>query len=328
MGCLFECFVPGADAVEALAIGHEALDEVARLDAQLSHYRQDSDIGRLNLYAATDWVRVEPELFALLQRCAALTKATGGAFDISAGALLKAWGFHHGSGRAASEAEVRTALEHSGMRRVLLDPDQHLVHFGASELTLNLGAIGKGYALDRAAEVLRFYGPTDGVIHGGRSTILALGLTPLGEPWEFVLRDPRDRRTPIETVRLRDAALSTSGSYGQFVEVDGVKCGHVLDPRTGYPVQGPLSVSVIAPNATDADALSTAFYVMGVEQAAEYCASRPDIAAVILEEDSSSPSAIADPEGRAAATGASSPADYSVGVPSLQPLRVTRIGLP
>ncbi len=310
MGCLFECFIPGDDAEAALAIGREALDEVVRLDAQLSHYRADSDIGRLNRYAASEWVRVEPLLFRLLQRCSALTRETEGAFDISVGALLKAWDFHHGAGRIASEAEVSAALAQSRMHRVLLNPDEYLVHFDAPGLTLNLGAIGKGYAIDRAAETLRFYGPSQGVIDGGRSTILALGNAPSGEPWEFVIRDPRDRKTPIETVRLRDAALSTSGSYDQFVEADGVKYGHVLDPRTGYPVQGLLSVSVIASNATDADALSTALFVMGTDGALDFCRTRPDISAIILEERP------LESRHDACATAV------------VPPLRVTRIGLP
>ena len=178
MGCLFECFICGENAEEAQAIGREVLDEVAQVDAQLSHYRPDSDIQRLNRYAAAEWVRVEPDLFRLLQRCAALTVQTGGAFDIAVGALLKVWDFHHGSGRVAADPEVCAALKHSGMDKVLLDSDEHLVHFQAPALTLNLGAIGKGYALDRCAETLRFYGPADGVIHGGQSTILALGNAP------------------------------------------------------------------------------------------------------------------------------------------------------
>ena len=308
MGCLFECFLVGDDPEDARAIGMEALEEVARLDAQLSHYRQDSDISRLNRWAADEWVRVEPELFGLLQRCAAWTQATGGAFDVACGALLKAWDFHVGSGRRAHPDDVRNALRHSGMSRVLLDADHHLVHFDASELTLNLGAIGKGYALDRAAEIVRFYGLANGVIHGGHSTILALGYAPSGDAWEFVIRDPRDRSTPIETVRLHDAALSTSGSYGQFAEVDGVQYGHVLNPETGYPVQTPLSVSVVADNAADADALSTAFLVMGAERAGDFCRMHPGIAAVILEQSTS---------------------DFACQAGSPQPpLRVTRIGLP
>lgn len=308
MGCLFECFVVGDDPDEARAIGAEALETVARLDAQLSHYREDSDISRLNRWAAQDWVRVEPDLFGLLRHCAELTALTSGAFDVAAGALLKAWDFHHGTGRVASECEIQAALLKTGMRHVAFDAERHLVHYTVPGLTLNLGAIGKGYALDRAVETLRFYGVCNGVIHGGRSTIVALGKPPSGDAWEFVIRDPRDRTAPIETVRLRDAALSTSGIYDQFVEVDGVRYGHLLDPRTGRPPQGPLSVSVIAPTATDADALSTAFFVMGAGRAAEFCAERPDIAAVILEEQGP---------------------DYTATTEApLPPLRVTRIGLP
>lgn len=314
---MFECFVAEDDSEQALAVAREALDVVAALDRQLSHYRDDSDISRLNAMADAEWVRVEPELFALLKHCSAWCDATGGAFDVAVGALLDAWDFHRGSGAVASEAEIEAALAVSGMGRVLLDAETSRVHYATSGLALNLGAVGKGYALDKAAEVLSFYGSQRAVIHGGQSTILAVGAPPDEAAWQFVIRDPRDRATAIETIRVRDAALSTSGSYDQYVEANGVRYGHILDPRTGRPVQEMLSVSVVAPTAAEADALSTAFFVMGRERTLDFCIHHPGLSVVMLSE----PQAAGDrPNTRALG---SQPSALS-----LPALSVTRIGLP
>jgi thiamine biosynthesis lipoprotein len=304
MGCRFEAFVADQDAGHADAVAEEALAEVVRLDRQLSHHRADSDICRINALAGHEWVRVEPLLFGLLRRCAEWTAATGGAFDVACGAILEAWDFHTGTGRLAGGHEVRAGLDASGTDRVLFDVAANLVHFAAPGLLLNLGAVGKGYALDEAARILRFYGTNHALLHGGRSTIVAVGPPPGSDPWHFIIRDPRDRTTPVASVRLRDAALSTSGSYRQNVEVGGVTYGHIVDPRTGRPADGMLSVSVCAPSAAESDALSTAFYVMGRDETARFCGSRPDLAVVLLEV----------------------PAGSSAGAPA--PLTVTRIGRP
>jgi len=285
MGCLFEIMIWDADAEWSRAVALEALAEIERLDRQLSHYRGDSDIARLNALATTEWVRVEPELFGLLQTCARWTEETDGAFDIATGALLECWGFHRGSGRLADEAALSCALAASGMRRVELDAQDCLVHFSAPELILNLGAVGKGYALDRAADVLRFYGVRSALLHGGQSTILAVGGPPDAEAWRFQIKDPRDRANILATAHLRDAALSTSGSYEQYVEVNGMKYSHILDPRTGRPVTERLLVTARTAGAAWSDALSTALFVMGHERATDFVERHPEVAFVMLSED-------------------------------------------
>jgi len=287
MGCAFEALVWGDDPQWCEGVATEALAEVERLDRQLSHYRSDSDIARLNAYAGSEWVRVEPALFELLQRCADWTRATGGAFDVAVGALLGAWGFHHGSGRIPGECEVRAALQASGMARVELDRETHLVHFASPDLALNLGAVGKGYALDCAGDVLRFYGVERAVVHGGQSTILAIGAPPGSDAWQFDIRDPRDRETVVATMSLRNAALSTSGSYRQYVEADGMQYGHILNPADGRPARGVVSVWLTAPSAAEADAMSTAAFVMGPGRAAAFAESRPHLAFIMLCDDGS-----------------------------------------
>src|SRR5437870_2498506 len=249
MGSLFEVYAFGEDAGQMEGAASEALDEIERLDAQLSHYRDDSDIARINTLAGSEWVRVEPCLFALLERCAALSRVTDGAFDITAGPLVKAWGFFRGEGRVPPEEEIAGLRDRVGMPHVRLDAARSAVRFTSPGVEIELGAIGKGYALDEAAGVLRFYGIESALLHGGQSTIYALGTPPTisefgfrisdlrvgkhdpspnpkseirnpkSEGWEFTLKDPRDHVTPLHTVYLRDQAISTSGDYEQYFEV-------------------------------------------------------------------------------------------------------------
>jgi thiamine biosynthesis lipoprotein len=283
MGSLFEIFLFGEDVPRLESAANEALEEIQRLERQLSHYRDDSDIARINALAASEWVRVEPCLFALLERCAVLNRASEGAFDITTGPLVKAWGFYRGEGRVPPEEEIAALRQQGGTGRMQLDRSQSAVRFAATGLEVTLGAVGKGYALDEAAAILRFYDVESALLHGGRSSIYALGAPPGTEGWELTLRDPRDRTTPLRTVSLRDRAISTSGDYEQFFEADGVRYSHILDPRSGRPVQGMHCVWVIAPSATDSDALSTAFFVLGPEKTRAFCRKCPELEVVMVQ---------------------------------------------
>jgi thiamine biosynthesis lipoprotein len=291
MGSLFEIYLSGTDREALIAAGEEALNEVERQERQLSHYRDDSDVSRLNMHARQQWVRLEPKLYDLLKRCCRLSHETGGAFDITSGPLVKAWGFFRGEGNIPSDEQAETALAAVGSDKILFDDEDHLVYFAAPNLEINLGAVGKGVAVDEAARTLRFFGVENAVIHGGHSTIYAMGDAPPGdtntdghEGWPFEIKDPRDRETVLETVRLHDEAISTSGNYEQFFEVGGVRYTHILDPRTGRPVQGMISVSVISPSAEESDALSTAFFVLGRKATQETCKARPNIRVIMVED--------------------------------------------
>ena len=285
MGCLFEIYLAGHNRDALVGAANDALDEIERLDRQLSHYKPDSDIARLNAHASNQWVRLEPRLYLLLRRCADLSAQTGGALDITAAPLIRAWGFHEGKFRVPSPQEIQELLPRVGSHRIVFDDEEQLVWFSTPGMEVQLGAVGKGYALDEAAERLRFYGVRAALLHGGQSSIYALGAPPQAEGWEFVLKDPRDRATPIETVLLRDQALSTSGNYEQFFEHEGKRYCHIVDPRSGWPVQGMLSVWVIAPTAMEADALSTAFFVLGREGTEEFCRLHPNLGVIMVEEE-------------------------------------------
>jgi FAD:protein FMN transferase len=286
----FEIALPFGTA-NAWAAAEATLDLIDALEAQLTVYREDSEVSRLNPRATADGVAVEERLFRLLELAARLTAETGGAFDITAGALVKAWGFFRGPRRVPTPEELTQARARVGMQHVVLDTERRTVRFQCPGLEINLGSIGKGYALDRAAEFLRNeWGLACGLLHGGHSSVYAMGTEP-GDPrgWAVGLKHPWEPDRRLAVLRLRDRALGTSAATFRHLEYNGRKLGHILDPRTGWPAEGMASASVVAPTAAEADALATAFYILGLDQARAYCASHPDVGAVLLPEGADKP---------------------------------------
>ncbi len=284
MACQFAVFLNAGEDQTATEQAVAALDLVSQLEDQLSVYRHRSEVSRLNASAANARLRVESRLFHLLHQAVQLHAATEGAFDITAGPLIKAWGFYHREGKLPSDEAIQDALQRVGSQWLELDPHQETVFFAQSGLEINLGAIGKGYALDRCAEVLHSAQIENFMIHGGHSTILARGQRLRGESsagWTVGLRHPLRSDRRLAEVRLQDRALATSGSGTQHFYSQGRRYGHILDPRTGRPADQVLSATVLAPQATVADALSTAFYVMGREKSREYCENHAEVAALL-----------------------------------------------
>jgi thiamine biosynthesis lipoprotein len=260
---------------------------VETLEAQLTIYRDDSEVARLNRTAHEAPVVVEEGLFRLLELARAISEWSGGAYDVTAGALSEVWGFIRGPRRVPSEVELADARACSGWSKLSLDPAGRSVAFDVPGMVVNFGSIGKGYAIDRAVDVIRSHLlPTSALVHGGRSSLFALGSPPgtFAGRWEIALRNPFDAEVPLGVFRIRNRAIGTSGDAFQRFEIGGRSYGHILDPRTGVPVDGPASLTVVAPNAAEADALSTALYVLGPEAARDLVARRPEIGVVIIEE--------------------------------------------
>jgi thiamine biosynthesis lipoprotein len=283
MATRFEIALPFGTQ-DAVAAAEDALDLIDELEDQLTVYRDHSEVSRLNESALEKPVVVEERLFDLLQHCAQLTQATQGAFDVAAGALIKAWGFHRREGRIPMPRERAAAMQATGIRHVIFDATNRSIRFRRRGLAINLGSIGKGYALDRAAQLLREkWDVRSAVLHAGGSSVLALG-TPPGDRrgWRIALRHPSNDVRTLGTVRLRNRALGTSAATYQHFEYNGTKYGHVLDPRTGWPADKTASASVLANTAAEADALATAFFVLGLPAAKKLAESRPEVAGVIL----------------------------------------------
>jgi thiamine biosynthesis lipoprotein len=260
-----------------------ALDRIAALEDQLTVYRDTSEVSKLNAIASFRPVVIEAGLWQLLQRAKELSAQTGGAFDVTSGQLTKTWGFYRREGRMPSQTEVDEALATVGSESLLLDEALLTVHFRKPGLELNLGAIGKGYALDQAADLLADKGLADCMVHGGNSSVLARGRRDEHtDHWTVALKHPLRPSERLGEFCLRNQALGTSGSGSQFFHHGGKRYGHIIDPRTGWPADTVLSSTVIAPTAAEADALATALHVMTLEQASEFSHRRPDVAALLV----------------------------------------------
>ncbi len=257
MGSSFEIRVP-ANTPGAVELSCRALDLIDAMEAQMTVYRDDSEVSRLNATAHLGPVAVEAALFRLIQDAVALSRETAGAYDVTSGALSEAWGFVKGPRRVPDPAALADARSRTGWHHLRLDSERRTVAFDREGIRINLGSIGKGYAIDRAVELLRAYWwPTAGLVHGGRSSLYALGSPPgrFGGRWEVMLYNPFRPESPLGVFYLRNRALGTSGAAFQQFVVEGRAFGHIIDPRSGEPAMGPASVTVLAPTAAAADAL-------------------------------------------------------------------------
>lgn len=266
---------------DQVGIASDALDRVHGLEQQLTAYRDDSELMRLNRAAESGPTVVEPNLYRLLRRALDIAAKTDGAFDPAAGTLVKLWQRCRKDGRVPTEEEVATARKQSGWRHVQTDDAAETIEFDRNGIEFNLGAIGKGYAVDQIGEALSSGGVDDWLVHGGKSSARVSGRHAGHDGWPIGLQNPLLPDRPLLTLLLKDAAISTSGTAVQWFRVGEKRYGHVLDPRTGWPVEAMLSVSVIAPDAALADALSTAFFVLGVENALRCCDNFPEVGAIL-----------------------------------------------
>ncbi len=260
----------------------DALDIIHQLEDQMTVYRDDSELQRINFAAHESPQPVESGLYQLLKECLALSETTDGAFDPTSGPLIQLWKTCRDEGRVPSEDEVCETMNLVGIGRVTFDDDAETVSFAAKGFGFDLGAIGKGYAIDRVADHLMQEGIDDFLVHGGHSSLRAVGDHHGQGGWPVGIKNPLFTEKRYATLLLEDRAMSTSGSNIQHFRHEGRRYGHILDPRTGWPAEGLLSVTVLAPKAAEADALSTAFYVMGLEKAREYCHNRPEIGAILV----------------------------------------------
>lgn len=289
MATRFELVLHGENPVGLRAAGEEALDEIDRLENRLSLYRPGSEIAQLNARAAREAVQVSPEVFALLQHAARLSEQTRGAFDITIAPLVRCWGFMGASGSLPDPDALVEARTKIGMRHIQFDAANRTVRFARAGVMLDLGAIGKGYAVEMAAEILREAGVTSALIHGGTSTLYALGHPPDAAAWKIALEQPPAAMNvpgfpALPPVELRDEALSASAIWGRAFQSGGKNFGHVIDPRSGHPVERMYLTSVVLPSATETDALSTALLVLGPEGQSTIAGIRPAVKTMVVSE--------------------------------------------
>jgi FAD:protein FMN transferase len=281
MACRFEVTLASGDE-RHLGAAHAALDEVDRIEDALTWFRPASALSVLNRTAAAEPVKVHEDLFGLLGLARDLHGRTEGAFDVTSAPLSRCWGFMRREGRLPARREIAAARASVGMDGVTLDAARRTVHFLRPGMELNLGSIGKGYALQRIAALLAARGVRHALLSAGGSSVVALGGR--GAGWTVDLRSRQAGRDRLARLHLRNAALATSGAGEQSFEVDGTRYGHVIDPRTGWPASGVLSASVVTSDGATADALATAFLVGGVDLARRYCAAHAGTLAFVTPE--------------------------------------------
>ena len=281
MACRVEVVLPGEHA-SLLPVASAALDEGDRLEEVMTIFRESSELSRVNRDAHRAPVPVSEDLWSVVDAARMVSDATEGAFDPTSTALSRCWGFIRRQGRLPSPEEIDDARACTGMRLVEVDPATRAVRFTKTGVALNLGSIGKGFALDRMAALLAAGGTTDALLSAGSSSVLARGGDRV--PWTVDLRSMVSGRV-LARLGLVDAAMGTSGAGEQFFVVDGRRYGHVIDPRTGWPASGVLSASVIASSAAEADALSTAFLIGGLDLAERYCEQHDDVLTIITPDD-------------------------------------------
>ncbi len=288
MACQFQVMLNAGQDPKAAEYAIEALDLVEELEQQLTVYRPTSEICQLNALASECERPVEANLFGLLQRCQQLHQQTRGAFDITSGPLSELWGFHRREGRLPEESDVQDILQVVGSQYLQINPERATLRFLKPGVQINLGSVGKGYALDRCAQLLQDRDVHDFLIHGGHSSVLARGRRMTGskrdQGWRVRVRDPYRPEVKLGDVHLIDRALGTSGLANQSFIHHGKRYGHILDPRSGHPAMDLVSVTVLTDSGELADAMATSLFVMGKAQAEDYLADHPEVGALLISE--------------------------------------------
>jgi thiamine biosynthesis lipoprotein len=269
MGSTYSVELYGYDQSRLTEAADAALEEARRLDGLLSNYKPESEWSRINQHAAEGPMRISTEMFSLLSACVEYSREGEGAFDITVGPLMKVWGFYKGTGHLPHRADVAAALTKVGYRHIHLDAAAQTVWFDRPGVEMDPGGIGKGYAVDRMVDVLKQMGVKIALVAGSGSSIYGMGAPP-GEArgWPVDIRDPWHQEKTVAVVYLKDMSMSTSGSYEKFFRAEGKIYAHIMDPRTGYPAQGSVSVSVISPRTIDSEAWAKPYFVNGRQWAA------------------------------------------------------------
>ncbi len=267
-----------ADTAAIAEIADEAFRAIDDLERRISSWLSDSQTTYINNHAAEGPVRAGADLLDLLQIAKRIHERTAGAFDCTVGPVMKLYGFYDAKVGTPGDAELERARLLVGMDRVSVDLEAGTVSFAREGVRLDFGAIGKGLALDRSVEILKRRGVEHALLLAGTSTVFAMG----DSGWKVRIRHPYNDREPIASVVLRNESLSTSGCYGGGLEIEAVAICNVIDPRTALPVEETLSATAIAATATESDALSTAFLVLGLDGTRRYCEENRGVRAIIV----------------------------------------------
>lgn len=298
MGTVFEVSAYVANKYKAEKAFNDVFKEINRLDYLMSNYKEESELSKVNKNAASGPTTCDNELAYVIEQSLQYSDITDGAFDITIGPLMKKWGFFKEQGRIPGKEELKSVLESVSYKNIIIgekvkkslfrDPSiVKTISFRNSGTQIDLGGIGKGYAVDMATRVLKGNGINSALINFA-GNIYAYGMPPGKDSWVIGLQHPRKSEGLLGSFEIRDKAVSTSGDYEKFFTIDGERYSHIIDPRTGNPVKDIVSVTIVTGNATRADALSTGVFVLGLDKGMDLIEKLSDVEGIIIYEDADS----------------------------------------
>jgi thiamine biosynthesis lipoprotein len=285
MGNRFEFTVVAKREEEAAQCIEAGINEVSRIEKLFTTFDESSQTNLINRNAGLQPVAVDKEVFDLIHRSIRLSRLTQGAFDITYGSIDKSlWNFDTGM-KALPDAETaRRLVRLINYKNIILDEARCTVLLKEKGMRIGFGGIGKGYAAERAKQVMLQAGAGSGIVNAA-GDLVAWGYQPSGEPWTIGIANPDQANLPFSWLNITDMAIATSGNYEKFAMIDGKKYSHTIDPKTGLPVAGIKSVTIICPNAEIADALATPVMIMGAKVGLDLINQMKDIACIIIDDD-------------------------------------------
>ena len=264
LGSPLEITVVAKDTIQGNQYIDLAITEVKRIEYLISDWIPSTQISQVNKNAGSKPVKVDKEVFDLVGRAIKVSQITSGAFDISYASMDKIWKFDGSMKAMPTEEAIKKSVSKIGYKNIILDSKEQTIFLKNEGMKLGLGGIGQGYIADKVKELLFSKGCTSGIVNVS-GDINAWGRQQDGNPWTVGIVNPLNKNKVFATFPLEDSAVETSGNYEKYVIFNGIRYSHIIDPRTGYPAQGVVSVSVFAKQTEIADALATGIFVMGVE---------------------------------------------------------------
>ena len=285
MGNRFEITVVEEDADRAENYIADAVKEISRIEKLLTTYDENSQTNQINKYAGIKPVKVDKEVFELIDRSLKISSLTQGSFDITYGSIDKSlWNFDVNMKKLPDPALAAGSVALINYKNVILDKKDTTVFLKEKGMRIGFGGIGKGYAADRAKKILLDLGVSNGIVNAA-GDLITWGLQPDGKPWTIAIADPNNSQSAFSTLNISNMAVATSGNYEKYAIIDGKKYSHTIDPKTGFPVSGIRSTTIICPSAELADAMATPLMVMGVRVGIDLIDQMPKMACIIIDDN-------------------------------------------
>ena len=284
MGSSFDITLVAKDADEANIAIDMAITEITRIEKLISSWDKNSQTSEINRNAGIKPVQVDEELFQLIQRAIKISKLTNGAFDISYASMDKVWFFDGSMTKMPSEEVIKKSVEKVGYQNIVLDEENHSVFLKLNGMKIGFGAIGKGYAADKAKALLQEKGVISGIINAS-GDLNTWGKQPNGKDWLVAIVNPLNKEKVFSWMPVNNSAVVTSGNYEKYVKFNNTVYTHIIDPRTGYPATGILSVTIFTKTAELADALATSIFVMGLDTGLDFINQLKGVECIIIDEN-------------------------------------------